>query len=473
MAFHTLSRDLPQIPPVFDATPKSLLGDARSLVERTQKVWEDIVKEVTTESATFENAIKPSIDDENSRLNSIRILKFYASTSPSRALRDASSAIGTIFTDSEVDLFSRTDIFALVNAVVIRESKGNVLDAESRNYLEKLHLKFKQNGCGITDPTLKLRFAECQKRLKDLERQCNQNLHEEKAGLWLTHEELEGVPSSLMSRYKQGEGEFDGYFWVATKVPQSSPVMKHATKENTRKKMLYAIQNRMPENVTLFKELVLLRDETARILGYPNHAALKMANKMVKQPEIVESFLSEIRTRLIPRGAAYAGELLDLKRKDIATQGTASDQIYLWDQSYYAHLLDETQETPDTAVSEYFELFTTLRKLLQMFEHLFATRFELITQENQYELGNGKPLIWHEDVLMFGVFNSESEDFMGYAYFDFYPREGKYTHVGHYSLQPVSFVHRIDAIASRTYDASRRISCSKMEAVIMHLQSWS
>ena len=202
--------------------------------------------------------------------------------------------------------------------------------------------------------------------------------------------------------------------------------------------MFYAIQNRMPENIPLFKELVALRDDTARILGYPSHAALKMASKMVNQPEIVESFLSEIRARLIPRGAAYARELLDLKRKETEAHGTPSEKIYLWDQSYYAHMLDDSQETLNAAISDYFELFTTLKKLLQMFEHLFATRFELITPENQRDLGNGKPLIWHGDVLMFGVFNSDSEDFMGYAYFDFYSREGKYTHVGHYSLHPVS-----------------------------------
>ena len=178
----------------------------------------------------------PLIHNENAQLSSMRVLRFYASTSPSRALRDASSAIGTIFTDSEVDLFSRADIFAVVDAVKTRESHTGAFNAESRNYIEKLHLRFKRNGCGITDPTLKLRFEEGQKRLKDLERQCNQNLHEEKSGLWLTREELEGVPSSFMRRYKQGEGKFEGHFWVATKVPQSNPVLKHASKEITRKK---------------------------------------------------------------------------------------------------------------------------------------------------------------------------------------------------------------------------------------------
>jgi metallopeptidase MepB len=70
---------------------------------------------------------------------------------------------------------------------------------------------------------------------------------------------------------------------------------------------------------------------------------------------------------------------------------------------------------------------------------MFDVRFNHITAERQKELGDNMPVLWHEDVMMFAVWdNSTSGHFMGYAYFDFYPREGKYTHAGHYSLQPVS-----------------------------------
>lgn len=432
MVFKSLHHPPPQGPPLFDATPESLRNDARALAEHTQKVWNEIVNTVKPDSATFANVIEPIIRDENTKSISMRLLRFYASTSPSKALRDASNAVVTLFTDSEVELFARADMYALVDAVMAQDLPSN---GEARNYLEKLHRRFWQNGCGITDTAVKSHFESCQKRLKDLERECNKNLHEEKTGLWLTREELKGLPASFMSRLKEGEGEHEGHFWVATKVPQSNPVMKHATLEATRKKMFYTIQNRMPENVPLFRELVLLRDETARMLGYPNHAALKTSSKMVKNPETVTSLLFEIKGRLVPRGAEYARELLELKRNENAARGAASDQIFLWDQSYYAQMQAEKEKAHGAELSEYFELHTTLAKLLQMFEHMFATRFEIIMPEQQRELGDNRPLIWHEDVLMFAVFDSEAECFMGYAYFDFYPREGKYTHVGHYSLQ--------------------------------------
>lgn len=161
---------------------------------------------------------------------------------------------------------------------------------------------------------------------------------------------------------------------------------------------------------------------------------------MVQSPDTVEKLLSNIRGALIPQAAEYAHELLEMKKKDAAALGKNVEQVFLWDQSYYAQRQDEREKTHGTEVSEFFELHHTLAKLLQMFEHIFATRFQLITTEDQGELiGSGQvpegPLVWHEDVMMFSVWDGDTEEFMGYAYFDFYPREGKYTHVGHYSLQ--------------------------------------
>ena len=54
--------------------------------------------------------------------------------------------------------------------------------------------------------------------------------------------------------------------------------------------------------------------------------------------------------------------------------------------------------------------------------------------------GADGPLVWHPDVQMYSVWNIDgSEEPLGYAYLDFFPRDGKYTHAGHYPLQKVSF----------------------------------
>jgi len=62
--------------------------------------------------------IYPIIQDENERSIKLRVLRFYASTSPSKQLRDVSSKATTLFNDAEVELYGRVDMFRLVNAVL-------------------------------------------------------------------------------------------------------------------------------------------------------------------------------------------------------------------------------------------------------------------------------------------------------------------------------------------------------------------
>jgi metallopeptidase MepB len=437
-----LSRTPPQPPGVFDATPSSILKDANELNNRTSIVWDAIVASVKPENATFENTILPIIHDENEKNTKDRILKFYASTSPSNELRDASNAATTLRNDADVELYLRADMFKLVD-VILRKTKadpGN-LDSESLYYIEKLHRKFHQNGCGISDTATKQKFEEKMKRLQDLVRQCSSGFHEESTGLWLTLEELDGVPESLINRLKKGDGENEGKVWLTTKVPHTGPVLTSAKLAATRKKVYYAVKSRLPQNIPLFRELVLLRDETARMLGYPNYLAFKTADKMVRNPETVTNLLTDIRQRLDPLALQDAQALLQLKIAEASARGEKIEdmKLFFWDESYFTQIRDEMVQPANSKTSEYFELHMTVKKLLELFGHIFGTRFERITAEQQRELGGGRPLVWQEDVQMYAVWDAgKSDAFMGYAYLDLYPRDGKYTHGGVYRTQWVS-----------------------------------
>lgn len=367
------------------------------------------------------------------------LVSFYASTFPSKDLRDASSAVERLFNDAEIELYSRQDMFLRVDKVIQQQDKhlGPSLDAESLYYLQKLHRRFHQNGCSIGDEGQRNDFKAKMKRLGDLVRQCNMDLNEDISGIWLGLHELEGIPQSLIGRLKQGEGEHSDDLWLPTKVPFSSPAITNAKSEATRKRIYYAVQNRMKMNVPLFREILLLRDETARMLGYADHATLKMADKMMQTPQVVEAMLLDIRTAIAPLATQDAEELLEIKRDEAKSSGANADELYLWDLSYYSERRSEKEAQQDSSISEYFELNTTLAKLMEIFEHLFGVRFRRIDVRRQNKASGS--LVWHKDVQMYSVWNVDGpEEFLGYAYLDFFPRDGKYSHAGHYSLQMVS-----------------------------------
>lgn len=197
------------------------------------------------------------------------------------------------------------------------------------------------------------------------------------------------------------------------------------------------------QNVPLFKEAVLLRDEAARLLGYPNHAAFRIEEKMAKEPATVNAFLSDLRTRLAPGGQKEKSHLLELKKKDEESRGLKPDgNYYLWDHRFYDRMMVEQEYSIDeTKIAEYFPLQSTVRGMLHIFEELFGLVFvELDTDERKRlsPTGKAEDIAWHEDVIVFSVWDdsSEGDGFVGYLYLDLHPRQGKYGHAANFNLQP-------------------------------------
>lgn len=81
----------PQPAPDFTHTPESLISATKSLIERSRKIENTIAKEITPETATFNNVLKPLADDEGDMSLEAHILGFYQYVSTDKALRDASS----------------------------------------------------------------------------------------------------------------------------------------------------------------------------------------------------------------------------------------------------------------------------------------------------------------------------------------------------------------------------------------------
>ncbi len=104
-------------------------------------------------------------------------------------------------------------------------------------------------------------------------------LNEENGGIWFTPAELDGVPEDVLSGLEKGKGENEGKLRLTFKYPDLFPALKYAKNAETRKRVSIGNENKCNSNVPLFKEAMVLRDEAARLLGYPNHAAFRIEDK--------------------------------------------------------------------------------------------------------------------------------------------------------------------------------------------------
>ena len=410
------------------------------MIETSRSVQNRLVAEVQLNDASFKNVMLPMAYDENNMALEAHIIGFYQAVSADKSIRDASTEAEQLLDDFSIEASMREDIYKLVDAALQNKEK---LDPESQRLLEKEHKSYVRNGLGIPAGPKRDRFKDIKTRLSQISISFQKNLNEENGGIWFTAEELNGVPEDVLSGLSKGEGDNAGKMKLTFKYPDLFPTLKYAMNAATRKRVYVDNENKCNQNVPLFREALVLRDEAARLLGYPNHAAFKIEDKMAKTPTTVDEFLGDLRQRLTKGGANEKKALAALKEKDLKARDESFDGHYfLWDHRFYDRLLLEQDYSLDQQkIAEYFPLQSSIRGMLEIFEQLFGLVFVEITDADRSSIsptGKGEDIIWHPDVQLFSVWDDEGEGngFVGYLYLDLHPREGKYGHAANFNIQP-------------------------------------
>ncbi|KAK3324019.1 peptidase family M3-domain-containing protein [Cercophora scortea] len=458
--------DPPQAPPLFTGTKESIVADAKALCDTTRSLLDKLVAEIkpaeNPKAATFDAVMHPQTEDENTSSLSARILGFYQYVSADVELRDASTEAEKIMDEFGIECGMREDVFRLVDAVYKNSGlaasqeadKGRLIDealaqaaglenAESARLLEKERKNYIRNGLGLPEGPQRDRFKEIKMRLSQIQIAFQKNLNEENGGIWFTEKELAGVPLDVLDNMERGKHEGQEKIRLTFKYTDLFPTLKFAKNPATRKKVFIENENKCNDNVPLFKEAILLRDEAARLLGYPDHASFRIEDKMAKTPKTVWDFLGDLKTRLAPGGVKEIKHLLELKRKYYEARKMRFDgNYYLWDHRFYDRMMVEQEYSIDeNAVAEYFPLQTTVEAMFKIFEKLFGLVFVPLDDADRKRLsptGKAEDISWHPDVTIFSVWNDESEGdgFVGYLYLDLHPRTGKYGHAANFNLQP-------------------------------------
>ena len=292
------------------------------------------------ETATFENVVLPIARMENEKATESRILRFYKAVSANQELRVASTEASKLFDQDAIESGMRQDLFDLVEAVL---KKNELLDPESRRLLEIKHKSYILKGLNLPAGHQQ-NLKQINVRLSKLIADFRGNLNEESGGIWFTLNELDGVPGDVIDTLKKGGVENEGKFWLTFKDPHMVPTLKYATNAETRKRLFIGNENKCNQNVPLFREIVLLRDEAARILGYDSHADRMIGGMMAKLPKTVNDFLGDLRTSFAPGGRKEMANLLKLKQQDLKDRSIddpSSDKYFMWDHPYYDRIMLE------------------------------------------------------------------------------------------------------------------------------------
>ncbi|MFP5357314.1 MAG: M3 family metallopeptidase [Gammaproteobacteria bacterium] len=305
----------------------------------------------------------------------------------------------------------------------LAESPGFAgLSATRRKVIEDALRDFRLSGIALPAEQ-KARFKAISLRLSELQARFEENLMDAIAA-WSHHvtdtTQLAGMTEAARqaAAAKARDRGLDG--WLLTlDFPSFDAVITYADHRPLRELIYTAYATRASDqgpqagqfdNTPLMNEILALRDEEARLLGFENFAELSLATKMAESPAQVETFLLDLARRARPRAQA---ELETLKA--FARERDGLTDFQPWDSSYYAEKLKEqTLGLSDEMLKPYFPAAQVIQGLFDLVQRLYGIRIEAV---------GGIPT-WHPDVSTYALKDEQGQRF-GLFYLDPYAREHK------------------------------------------------
>ena len=321
------------------------------------------------EDPTFENTIA-AYDRAGELLAKVSGVFFNLAESDSTPEMQAiEEEVMPMITEAENEILMNEDLFKRVKAVY---DNMEGLTREQQMVTKKLYQSFERNGVGL-DPDGKKRFAEISTRLATLSQKFGQNLLAEnnafKEATGITVSEYYDFMGSCPDREKR-EQVFKAY----------------SSRGNN------ANEN---DNNAIVLEILKLRAEQARLLGYKSFADFQLSNKMAGDPVTVDIFLQPI----MDASMAKAKE----EMKDM--QKIAGHKIEPWDYSYYAekvraqkYALDESQTKP------YFQADSVLKGVFAAAKMIYGINIEPAPEVEVYNPAASAWKLTDADGSLIGIF---------------------------------------------------------------------
>ncbi len=313
----------------------------------------------------------------------------------SPAMRAAYNECVPLLTEYSAELGQNEALYAGYARVLERE--GGALQADQRKLVENALRDFRLAGVALP-PEDKSRYREIMQRLALLSSKFSENVLDAAAafGRWVTDEaELSGLPSSAVDRAAADASAAGRPGWLfKLDQPTYMTIMTSAASVPLRRDVYEAWVTRASEigpsggrfdNHPLIAEILPLRHELARLLGYGSFADYALATRMARSSKQVLGFLEDLARRCIP---AARREFSDLEE-------FAGRKLDAWDLPYYAERLQERRfNVSQESLRPYFPLPKVLDGLFAITRRLYG-----IEVRERPEVGTWHPSVRFYDLL--------------------------------------------------------------------------
>ena len=312
-------------------------------------------------------------------------------------------------------LFKRIE--AVYNAPATKQ-----LTPEQQRLVEVRYKEFVRSGAKL-DATAKTRLSQINQKLAGLFTNFSQNVLADEADSVLvlrTDKDLGGLSASLRDAAKATAGtrKITAAGVITNTRSSIDPFLTYSDQRALREKAWRMFTNRgdnggAHDNNAIITQILQLRAERAKLLGYATHAHLRLDNTMAKTPEAAMRLMEQVWKSGVARVKEEVADMLALAKKEGAP---ANFKIEPWDYRYYAEKVRKARYDLDqNEVKQYLQLDKMREGMFWVAGELFNFAFVPVTDVPVY----------HPDVQVWQVNDKTTGQQIGLWYFDPYARAGK------------------------------------------------
>ena len=371
------------IPPFQEIQVDNYIPAIQAGIEQQKKEIEDIVN--NQDAPTFDNTILP-LELSGEILRKVSgVLYNVSETDRTPALDSVMELAIPMMTEHSDNLSFNKGLYERIAQLYKGDQSG--LTREQQMVLKKHYEEFERNGVGLSE--------EKQARLKEI------------------NSEIASKTQKIGNNILEESNAFKQKFGIS--VSDYPNAMTSTTDRAKRKEMLEAYTNRgnngnKADNKQLIQDVMRLRIEKAKLMGYNCPAAYILEPKMAHDPTTVDAFLQGIMTDAVKKAREEVADMQAVMNEDIkAGLLPAGSKIEPWDWWYYAEKvrkakydLDEEQTKP------YFKLGNVVRGAFLAAKKLYGVNMEELEGVPSYNTQQVKTFkVTDNDGQLLGIFTTD------------------------------------------------------------------
>ena len=377
------------IPPYAEIKVEDYMPAIQAGIAEQNREIEDIVN--NTEAPTFENTVQALCLSGQTLSKVVGVLFNISETDRTEELDSIMELAMPLMSEHGDNINFNKPLYDRV--ATLYHGDQSQLTREQQMSLKKVYESFVRNGVGL-DSTQ-------QNRLKEI------------------NSELAQKSLKLGNNILAESNAFKSRFGIS--VSEYPEAMTNTEDREKRREMLMAYTLRghngnENDNTQLIKDIMTLRIEQARIMGYDTPAAYYLENKMAHDPQTVDTFLSDIMKVAVAKAKEEVQDMQQLMDEDVAAgRLPAGAKIEPWDWWYYAEKVRKQKyDLDESQVKPYFRLENVEKGIFLAAKKLYGVNMEPL---------EGMPS-YNKEVKTFKV-TDEDGSLLGILTTDWLPRDSK------------------------------------------------